>query len=85
MRAARFVVCHNPERAQRDAAVRTNLVEHLEQLIAGSDAWTASRRSKFLGSLKNKPGLRRYLRRTKSGLLRIDAAGAKRESHLDGK
>jgi hypothetical protein len=85
MRAARFVVCHNPEQAERDAAVRTNLTTHLERLIDGSDAWTASRRSEFVGSLKNKPGLRRYLRRTRSGLLRIDAAAAKRESHLDGK
>ena len=85
MRANRFVVCHNPEQAERDAAVRANLTTHLGQLIDGSDEWTASRRSEFVGSLKNKPGLRRYLRRTKSGLLRLDAAGAKRESHLDGK
>ena len=84
-RAQRFVVCHNPEQADRDAAVRANLIGHLEQLIAGSDAWTASRRSEFVGSLRNKPGLRRYLRRTAKGLLRIDAAAAKREAHLDGK
>jgi hypothetical protein len=84
-RAVRFVVCHNPEQADRDAAVRTNLITHLEQLIEGSDAWTASRRSEFVGSLKAKPGLRRYLRRTDSGLLRVDAAAAKREAHLDGK
>ena len=84
-RAVRFVVCHNPEQAIRDAAVRANLTSHLQQLIVGSDAWTPTRRSEFVGSLKNKPGLRRYLRRTKSGLLRLDAAGAKRESHLDGK
>ena len=84
-RAQRFVVCHNPEQAERDAAVRTNLTTHLEQLIAGSDAWTKSRRDEFVGSLKTKPGRRRYLRRTKTGLLRIDAAAAKREEHLDGK
>lgn len=34
---------------------------------------------------KWKPGLRRYLRRTSTGLLRIDHAAAKGESHLDGK
>lgn len=84
-RAVRFVVCHNPEQAERDVAVRTNLIAHLSGLIEGSDAWTASRRSEFVGSLKNKPGLRRYLRRTTTGLLRIDAAAAKREAHLDGK
>ncbi len=35
--------------------------------------------------MKTKPGLRRYLRRTKTGLLRIDHSAAKREAHLDGK
>jgi len=84
-RAQRFVVCHNPEQADRDTAVRGRLVAHLEQLMAGSDTWTDRRRDEFVGSLKNKPGLRRYLRRTNAGLLRVDAAAIKRESHLDGK
>ncbi len=85
VRAQRFVVCHNPEQADRDALVRDHLVTHLRTLIAGSDAWTARRRDELVGSLKAKPGLRRYLRRTRSGLLRVDAAAIKRESHLDGK
>ena len=84
-RAQRFVVCHNPEQADRDALVRDRLVAHLESLIVGSDGWTARRRDEFVGRLKTKPGLRRYLRRTNGGLLRIDAAAIKRESHLDGK
>jgi hypothetical protein len=84
-RAARFVVCHNPEQADRDAAVRDRLVTHLRELITGSDGWTGRRRDELVGSIKTKPGLRRYLRRTGGGLLRIDAAAIKRESHLDGK
>jgi len=84
-RTNRFVVCHNPEQAERDATVRGQLVSHLEQLIAGSDGWSDSRRSELVGSLKTKPGLRRYLRRTPAGLLRVDAAAVKREQHLDGK
>jgi len=79
------VVCHNPEQADRDAAVRTQLVAHLESLIAGSDAWPERRRDELVGTLKTKPGLRRYLRRTAGGLLRVDAAAVKREAHLDGK
>jgi Transposase DDE domain len=85
LRAQRFVVCHNPEQAERDAAVRANLVAHLQGLIDGSDGWTARRRDELVGSLKGKPGLRRYLRRTNRGLLRIDHAAIKREAHLDGK
>jgi len=84
-RTQRFVVCHNPEQADRDAAVRERLVAHLESLIAGSDSWTDRRRDELIGSFKTKPGLRRYLRRTNAGLLRIDAAAIKREQHLDGK
>ena len=84
-RAQRFVVCHNPEQAQRDETVRAQLVTHLESLIVGSDSWTGRRRDEFIGSLKTKPGLRRYLRRTNGGLLRLDAAAIKAESHLDGK
>src|SRR5690242_13834516 len=84
-RAQRFVICHNPDQADRDQQVRANLVTHLTQLIDGSDTWTARRRDELVGSLKTKPGLRRYLRRTKSGLLRVDHAAIKRESHLDGK
>ena len=84
-RTQRFVVCHNPEQADRDAAVREQLVAHLESLIAGSDSWTDRRRDELVGSLKTKPGLRRYLRRTSGGLLRVDAAAVKREAHLDGK
>jgi hypothetical protein len=84
-RTQRFVVCHNPEQADRDAAVRQQLVAHLESLIAGSDSWSDRRRDELVGSLKTKPGLRRYLRRTPGGLLRVDAAAVKREAHLDGK
>ena len=84
-RAQRFVICHNPDQADRDQQVRANLVTHLTQLIDGSDTWTARRRDELVGSLKTKPGLRRYLRRTRTGLLRIDHAAIKRESHLDGK
>jgi len=84
-RTQRFVVCHNPEQADRDAAVRTQLVAHLRSLIASSDSWSDRRRDELVGSLKGKPGLRRYLRRTGGGLLRVDAAAVKREQHLDGK
>ena len=84
-RAERFVICRNPEAAERDAAVRQRLVAHLEGLIADSDEWAKSRRDELAGSLKDKPGLRRLLRRTKAGLLRIDRGAISREEHLDGK
>ncbi len=84
-RAERFVICHNPEAADRDRDVRERLIAHLGELIEGSDDWSTRRRDELVGSLKTKPGLRRYLRRTTSGLLRINRAAATREAHLDGK
>ena len=60
-------------------------VAHLRQAIDGSDDSTARRRDEFVGSLRAKPGLRRYLRRTPAGQLRVDHAAVKREAHLDGK
>ena len=41
----RFVVCHNPDAADRDAAVRANLVERLEAMIATSDRLTSTKRA----------------------------------------
>lgn len=85
MRAQRFVICHNPERAERDQQVRANLVEHLESLINGSDQWSRRQRDELVGTLKTKPGLKRYLRRTKTGLLRINQKAITTEKSLDGK
>jgi len=84
-RAERFVVCHNPEQAWRDRLVRDRLVAHLQGLIDGSDAWIQRKRDELAGSLKDKPGLRRFLRRTPRGLLRIDRGAIRREAGLDGK
>ncbi len=80
-RTERFVVCHNPEAATPDEAVRHRLIEHLRGLIDGSDGWPKTRRDELVGSLKSKPALRR----TPAGLLCIDHTPATREAHLDGK
>jgi len=84
-RGQRFVVCHNPEAAARDAQVRENLVAYLEEQIAGSDEWSRRRRDELVGTLRTRPGLARLLRRTKEGLLRLDRAAIAREAKLDGK
>jgi hypothetical protein len=81
----RFVVCHNPEQAQRDAAIRDRLVAYLTDTIAGSDALTVTERAELRGQLRTTPGLHRYLRTTKTGLLRIDRGAVARDAHLEGK
>ena len=81
----RFVICHNPEAAERDAAIRARMIAQLKEAIDDSDALGKEKRAELRGVISTKPGLNRYLRVTPGGLLRIDAAKAKAEENLDGK
>jgi hypothetical protein len=81
----RFVICCNPEAAERDAKVRERMLAQLGEMIAGSDKLTKTRRAELRGVISTKPGLNRYLRVTPGGLLRVDAARIKAEENLDGK
>src|SRR5487761_679099 len=81
----RFVICHNPEGAERDAAVRARMMTQLKELIDGTDALSRDKRAELRGVISTKPGLNRYLRVTPGGLLRVDAGRAKAEENLDGK
>jgi transposase len=81
----RFVICHNPEEAKRDNAVREQLLAQLADAIAGTDTLTPAERERLHGRLSAKRGLKRFIRTTKTGLLRIDRAAVKTEEHLDGK
>jgi hypothetical protein len=84
-REQRFVVCHNPEGAQRDQRVRANLVAYLVTQIEGSDEWTKSRRDELAGRLRTTPALWRLVRRLNDGRFRIDKAAIANEAKLDGK
>jgi len=81
----RFVICYNPEAAQRDAAVRERMLTRLQETIDGSDKLSATKRAELRGVISTRPGLNRYLRVTPGGLLRADAARIKAEENLDGK
>ncbi|MGH3040044.1 MAG: IS1634 family transposase [Gaiellaceae bacterium] len=81
----RFVICHNPEQAERDRAVREQVLAQLEEAIAGSDSLPSLRRHDLACRLEAKPGYRRFLRTTSGGLLRIDRAAVAAEERLDGK
>ncbi len=81
----RFVICRNPDQADRDQAVRDALVKQLQDAIKDSDRLSADQRAKLAARLQTKRGHKRLLRTTPSGLLRIDRAAVRAESHLDGK
>jgi Transposase DDE domain len=81
----RFIICFNPDQAVRDAAVRANLISMLEEMIAGSDQLSVTKRAELRGKISTMPGPNRFLRVTPGGLLRADRAKAKAEENLDGK
>jgi transposase len=81
----RFVVCHNPEQAERDKHVRDQLLAQLGDAIAGADQLTKTARADLAGKLRHYPALKRFLRVTAGGLPRIDQAAIRAEERLDGK
>jgi hypothetical protein len=81
----RFIICFNPEAADRDKTVRERLLAQLTANIDGSDKLSATKRAELRGVISTKPGLHRYLRTTPGGLLRIDHAAINAEERLDGK
>lgn len=81
----RFVLCYNPAQAERDTIIRGQLVARLEEVITDTDKLTAAERGRIEGTLSGKPGLKRFLRTTPGGLLRVDKAKIKTEANLDGK
>jgi Transposase DDE domain len=81
----RFVIAHNPERAVRDQVVREQILARLRLEIAAADKLTATKQAELYGALSTKPAFHRFLRKTKTGKLRIDRGAVDREPKLDGK
>jgi len=55
--ADRFIVCHNPEQAERDAVVRERMVELLTAKLEGSDALSKTKRAELRGKISTMTGL----------------------------
>jgi len=81
----RFVVCYNPEQADRDRALREIMTGKLTALITDTDTLSVAKRAELRGRISTMPGLHRYLRVTPKGLLRIDKTKIAAEANLDGK
>jgi Transposase DDE domain len=81
----RFVLCFNPEQANRDEAIRDQMITQLEAALENSDKLAPEERAHLAGQLSTKPGLKRFLRTTPKGLLRVDKQKIAAEAKLDGK
>jgi hypothetical protein len=97
----RFIICHNPEQADRDRSQREDAITRLEaELERIKQARERDRKKKTSRAAKQKadaahtkaecalrdhPTLGRWLRQSPSGRLFIDRAKIKQEARLDGK
>jgi transposase len=91
----RWIICHNPFEAERDAAKRTAAIERITEELARTDTartrdtkkkgGSDDRHAKAECALRDHPTLGRWVRQLKSGRLRIDTAKIRSEERLDGK
>jgi transposase len=96
----RFVICHNPEQAERDKLQRQQAVARIQAELARITAQRERDRAKTTPKARDKaeaahvkaecelrdhPTLGRWIRQLKSGRLVIDRAKVKAEERLDGK
>ena len=81
----RFVICFNPEQAERDATLREVMAAKLTAMITDTDRLSPTKRAELRGRISTMPGLNRFLRVTPGGLLRVDKTKISGEATLDGK
>jgi hypothetical protein len=84
-RRRRYVVCHNPQEEKRQRAHRQQGLRELEAELASLKEVKGESHSKRVCQLRSSRRDGRYLRLTKGGLLRIDAAKRHAAEQLDGK
>ena len=84
-RRRRYIVCHNPQEEKRQRAHRQELLRELEAELASLHEVRGEGHTKRVCELRASRRYGRYLRLTKGGLLRIDAAKQREEARLDGK
>ncbi len=85
-RRQRYVVCSNPEEAERQASHRQRVLEELGRELASlRKPKRGESHSKRTCQLLSTPRFARYLRQTRRGALQIDRAAVRAEEKLDGK
>jgi hypothetical protein len=85
-RRRRYVVCHNPQEAERQKRHRAKVLEELRaELATLRPPKKGDKHSKRTCELLTTERYSRYLRQTKRGAVRINRAGIAAEEKLDGK
>ncbi|MGI5240438.1 IS1634 family transposase [Dactylosporangium sp. CA-139066] len=85
---ARFVVCHNPDQAQRDQQYRDEAIGRIQAELARfaeQRGRTEAAHVRAECALRDHPTLGRWLVQQPNGRLKVNAAKVKAEARLDGK
>jgi len=83
--ARRFVVVHNPGQAERDQAKRIDIVMETECRLAELSQLDGTQHTKMACDLRAHRTFGRYVRQTKTGMLKLDKTKIQQEAKLDGK
>ncbi|HJL15889.1 MAG TPA: transposase [Sandaracinaceae bacterium LLY-WYZ-13_1] len=83
-RRRRYVVCHNPEEEKRQRKHRAMLLRELEAELASLKDLDSTAYSKRVFHLVASARYGRYLRRTKTGKLRLDRTAMRAAEKTDG-
>lgn len=84
-RRRRYVVCHNPDEAERQRKHRQQVLVELEAELNSLEQQRGRRHSKRACELLSSRRFGRYLRQTRGGLLRVDRTATKDARRYDGK
>jgi len=84
-RRRRYVVCYNPEEEKRQRKHRSYLLKNLEAELVALKDLDSSSYTKRVFELVASRRYGRYLRRTKTGKLRIDRSAVRKAEEHDGK
>ena len=83
--ARRFVIVHNPEQEERDAAKRAEIITEAQRRIEALGDLTGKSHTKAVCDLRAHRVFGKYLRELKNGNLVINKAKVAAEAKLDGK
>jgi transposase len=84
-RAKRYILCLNPQEAERDRVQREDTLRRLETELAGLKQISGEPHRKAACELRAHKSMGRYLKQGADGRLVIDRAKVARETRLDGK
>ena len=81
----RFVICYNPQEAQRNKERRERLIRKLEENLESLGDLKGKAHTKAVCTLRVHPTMSRYLKELPRGRLKVDRAKLRAEQKLDGK